>query len=105
VKIRSSLGSGSLASKLFNLLQIPGIYLAEMNAAKIATTTFVCSELDRAYLARLGMAERVQSIPNALPSRMSSKMRNGRRNSVLGNYEYPNEFAAERLISQICQRF
>jgi glycosyltransferase involved in cell wall biosynthesis len=103
VKIRSSLGSGSLASKLFNLLQIPGIYLAEMNAAKIATTTFVCSELDRAYLARLGMADRVQSIPNALP--IPDVVENAKTDAsilFLGNYEYPpNEFAAERLISQI----
>src|SRR5882757_6792287 len=67
VKIRSSLSGGSLVSRLFNLLQVPGIYFAEVKAARTAAMTFVCSELDRAYLERLGMGGRVQSIPNALP--------------------------------------
>src|SRR4051812_11423783 len=34
VKIRTSLSSRTFASKLFNLVQVPGIYFAEMKAAK-----------------------------------------------------------------------
>jgi glycosyltransferase involved in cell wall biosynthesis len=102
VKIRSSLGSGSLAAKMFNLVQIPAIYLAEMKAARMAATTFVCSELDRAYLGRLGI-KKVQSIPNALPiPAIVQNAKTDARILFLGNYEYPpNVFAAERLISQI----
>jgi glycosyltransferase involved in cell wall biosynthesis len=102
VKIRSSLRSSSFVAKLFNLLQVPAIYFAEMKAARIAAMTFVCSELDRAYLGRQGMAK-VQSIPNALP--VPIIVGNAKTDAMilfLGNYEYPpNVFAAERLISQI----
>ncbi|MGY8679162.1 glycosyltransferase family 4 protein [Bradyrhizobium sp. UFLA05-153] len=103
VKIRTSLSSSSLVSKLFNLIQIPGIYFAEMKAAKIAAMTFVCSELDRRYLAKLGMGERVQSVPNALPIPQEVPSQPGEPTVLyLGNYEYPpNVLAAERLISNI----
>jgi glycosyltransferase involved in cell wall biosynthesis len=102
VKVRSSLGFTSLVAKLFNLLQVPAHYYAEMKAARIAAMTFVCSELDRAYLARLGMAN-VQSIPNALP--IPAVVENAKTDAsilFLGTYEYlPNVEAAERLISRI----
>lgn len=105
LKIRSSLESGSLAAKLFNLLQVPAIYFAEKKAARIAAMTFVCSELDRTYLGRLGIAK-VQSIPNALP--IPAIVRNAKTDArilFLGTYEYPpNVVAAERLISQIWPR-
>ena len=102
VKIRSSLGFRSLAAKLFNLLQVPAIYFAEMKAARIAAMTFVCSELDRSYLGRLGITK-VQAIPNALP--MPAIVSNTATDPsilFLGTYEYPpNVSAAERLISGI----
>jgi glycosyltransferase involved in cell wall biosynthesis len=103
VKIRASLSSSTLVSKLFNLTQVPGIYLAEVRAAKIAAMTFVCSELDRRYLERLGMGKRVQSIPNALP--IPQELQNQQSDPAvlfLGNYEYPpNALAAGRLVSNI----
>lgn len=105
VKIRSSLESGSLAKKFFNLLQVPAIYFAEMKAARIAETTFVCSEIDKAYAERLGMPK-VQSIPNALP--IPTIEESGKTDAsilFLGTYEYPpNADAAERLISRIWPR-
>lgn len=103
VKIRTSLSSITSISKLFNLIQIPGIYFAEIRAAKIAAMTFVCSELDRRYLERLGMGKRVQSIPNALPIPQDVGGRPSDPTVLyLGNYDYPpNVFAAERLISNI----
>lgn len=103
VKIRTSLSSSTLVSKLFNLIQVPGIYFAEMRAAKIAAMTFVCSDLDRRYLERLGMGKRVQSIPNALPIPQDLQDRHSDPAVLfLGNYDYPpNVLAAERLISNI----
>jgi glycosyltransferase involved in cell wall biosynthesis len=102
VKIRSSLGFSSFAAKLFNLLQVPAIYFAEMKAARIAAMTFVCSEPDQAYLARLGIAK-VQSIPNALPiPTIAQNAKTDPSILFLGTYEYPpNVDAAERLISRI----
>ncbi len=103
VKIRTSLSSSTLVSKLFNLIQVPGIYFAEIKAAKIAAMTFVCSELDRRYLERLGMGSRVQAIPNALPIPEDVQGKQSDPTVLyLGNYEYPpNVLAAERLISNI----
>ncbi|QPF90280.1 glycosyltransferase [Bradyrhizobium commune] len=107
VKIRSSLASGTMLSKLFNLIQVPGIYFGERKAASIAELTFVCSELDRRYLDRLGWREKVQSIPNALPipQNVASQPPTAPVVLFLGNYEYPpNAMAAERLISNIWPR-
>jgi glycosyltransferase involved in cell wall biosynthesis len=102
LKIRTSLAPGSLLKKLYNLLQVPAIYFAERRAAEIAACTFVCSDLDQNYLARLGITK-VQSVPNALP--MPIVVPNAKtepRILFLGTYEYPpNVIAAERLVSQI----
>jgi glycosyltransferase involved in cell wall biosynthesis len=102
VKVRSSLGFSSFAAKLFNLLQVPAIYFAEVKAARIAAMTFVCSELDQAYLERVGIAK-VQSIPNALPiPTIAQNAKTDPSILFLGTYEYPpNVDAAERLISRI----
>lgn len=103
VKIRTSLSCRTFASKLFNLIQVPGIYFAEMRAAKIAAMTFVCSDLDRRYLERMSMGRRVQSIPNALPIPEDAGGQPSDPTVLyLGNYDYPpNVLAAERLISNI----
>jgi glycosyltransferase involved in cell wall biosynthesis len=102
VKIRFSQGARSLAAKAYHLLQVPALYFAEMKAARMAAMTFLCSELDRAYVGRLGMAN-VQAIPNALP--IPNIVQNAKTDAsvlYLGTYEYvPNVAAAERLISQI----
>jgi glycosyltransferase involved in cell wall biosynthesis len=102
LKIRTSLASGSAVKQFYNLLQVPAIYLAERRAAKIAACTFVCSELDRNYLARLGIT-RVRPVPNALPMPAAvPRVKTEPRIIFLGTYEYPpNVIAAERLICQI----
>jgi glycosyltransferase involved in cell wall biosynthesis len=47
------------------LLQLPALMLAEIRAARLAATTFVCSDADRRYLARLTRG-RVQTVPNGV---------------------------------------
>lgn len=102
LKIRTSVASGSILKKLYNLLQVPAIYFAERRAAKIAAFTFVCSELDRDYLTGLGI-KKVEAIPNALPMpAVVPSAKTEPRILFLGTYEYPpNVVAAERLISRI----
>jgi glycosyltransferase involved in cell wall biosynthesis len=48
------------------LLQIPRLMLAEIQAMRLATATFVCSEEDRRYLARFVGPDRVRTIVNSV---------------------------------------
>jgi glycosyltransferase involved in cell wall biosynthesis len=48
------------------LLQVPTLLLAEVRAMRLATATFVCSEQDRRYLARLSSGARVCTVPNSV---------------------------------------
>jgi glycosyltransferase involved in cell wall biosynthesis len=48
------------------LLQIPRLMLAEIQAIRLATATFVCSEKDRRYLARLVGPDRVRTVVNSV---------------------------------------
>jgi glycosyltransferase involved in cell wall biosynthesis len=47
------------------LLQTPRLWMAELQAMRLATSTFVCSEPDRRYLARFVGSARVQTVPNS----------------------------------------
>jgi glycosyltransferase involved in cell wall biosynthesis len=47
------------------LLQTPRLWMAELQAIRLATSTFVCSELDRRYLSRFVGAGRLQTVPNS----------------------------------------
>jgi len=49
------------------LLQLPALLLAEIRATRLAAATFVCSEADRRYLARITRSTRVLTIPNSVP--------------------------------------
>src|SRR5436309_7658353 len=48
------------------LLHVPRLMLAEIQAIRLAAATFVCSEADRRYLARFPGTERVQTVPNSV---------------------------------------
>jgi len=48
------------------LLQVPRLMLAEIQAIRLAAATFVCSEADRRYLARFPGTGRVQTVPNSV---------------------------------------
>jgi glycosyltransferase involved in cell wall biosynthesis len=48
------------------LLQVPRLMLGELQAIRLATATFVCSEADRRYLARFPGTDHVQTVPNSV---------------------------------------
>ena len=48
------------------MLQVPRLMLAEIQAIRLAAVTFVCSEADRRYLARFPGTEHVQTVPNSV---------------------------------------
>jgi glycosyltransferase involved in cell wall biosynthesis len=54
------------AAERLQLLQVPRLMLAEIQAIRLAATTFVCSEADRRYLARFCGGDRVQTVHNSV---------------------------------------
>ena len=87
---------------MYRLSGVPKIMIAERKAIRSADKTFVCSEVDQSYLARLKMGN-VTVIPNAIVV-PKGKCPVSSQHTVLflGNYAYPpNAEAAERLISRI----
>lgn len=87
--------------KLVRFLELPVLYRAEKAAARRATGTFVCSDLDQEYLTRKGFP-RVTVVPNAV--KIPGEVPLPREKSVLflGSYMYaPNVSAANLLVNAI----
>lgn len=89
--------------KLGYLLQTPALIALERRAIRAATCTAVCTEQDRAVLARLGAGQRVAVIPNGVAAPCQPPPQSAAPNILfLGNYAYdPNAIAAERLLRRI----
>ncbi|MGY4234697.1 glycosyltransferase involved in cell wall biosynthesis [Bradyrhizobium sp. USDA 4449] len=101
--VRAALDKQSSLRAYRRLVQVPAIIAAERSAARLARRTFVCSELDAAYLRRLGYGNGVTCIPNAIgvpehPQPVAKEP----TILFLGGYHFaPNADAADRLISRI----
>lgn len=85
------------------LLQTPRLLLAEIQAMRVATTTFVCSEEDRRYLARFVGSERVQTVPNSVRFvPLGAQDASGRIVLFVGSMGYrPNAQAVEALVRDV----
>jgi glycosyltransferase involved in cell wall biosynthesis len=85
------------------LLQLPALILAEIQAVRLATATFVCSKADRRSLTRLSRSTRVQTVPNSvtfppLPDTQASEP----LVLFVGAMNYrPNAQAADALVQEI----
>ncbi len=92
--------------KLLYLAQSPAIRLGERRAVAAARVVTVCSDLDRAYLGRLGWSNNVAVIPNAVTIQgWPSEIVATPTMLFLGNLGYaPNADAAERLVRNIWPR-
>lgn len=92
--------------KLLYLAQSPAIRLGERRAVAAARVVTVCSDLDRAYLRRLGWGNNVVAIPNAVAiPELPSEIVGTPTMLFLGNLGYtPNADAAERLVRNIWPR-
>ena len=85
------------------LLQTPRLLLAEIQAMRLATATFVCSEDDRRYLMRFVASERVQTVPNSVrfPA-VAAENASGPTVLFVGSMGYrPNAQAVDVLVQQI----
>ena len=91
--------------KLGYLCQIPAVAAVEQRGAALSRMTFVCSEVDRDRVARLGFP-RVEVIPNALAVPATFPKLPGCATILfLGTCWYaPNIRAAERLVRSIFPR-
>ena len=90
------------AAKLLSTTQIGALHLAERKAIRMARSTFVCSEADKRYLAKLSLRN-VEVVPNAvaMPGTCPA-LAAGPTIGFIGNFWHPpNVSAAERLVRQI----
>jgi glycosyltransferase involved in cell wall biosynthesis len=88
------------------LLQLPALMLAEIRAVRLAVATFVCSEADRRYLARLAYPANVQTVPNSVifPTLDDTSMSEPLVLFVGGMGHKPNAQAAKSLVREIWPR-
>lgn len=83
-------------------LQVPALQRLERRAAALAQVTFVCSELDRAYLETCHGSLGFHCVNNALPAQPVRAVSPEPRVLFLGIYSYPpNRVAAEQLVHEI----
>lgn len=101
--VRAALNPPVHPGKLAYLGQVPALALMEKRGASLAKLCFVCSELDRSRLGRIGIRDKVAVIPNAArPPDAIPDPRPGNTLLFLGAYHYaPNREAAERLATRI----
>ena len=85
------------------LLQLPALLLAELRAVRLATATFVCSQSDRRYLARLSAGARVCTVPNSVTfPPLSATDSSEPLVLFVGAMSYrPNAQAADSLVEEI----
>lgn len=89
--------------KYLYYLQLPVLIAAERRAVRLARTAFVCSDLDRRYLARWWRLPNVVTIPNAvaIPANYAHAPES-QALLFLATYAYaPNIVAAEFLIKVV----
>ncbi len=102
-RLRAALAPPFWPGKALYTTHVPSIFVAERRAVRMAEVTFVCSELDRRYLRRLGIGRNIEVVPNGLPIPAEPAPPAPDPTLLyLGTYGYqPNCDAADRLIRQI----
>jgi glycosyltransferase involved in cell wall biosynthesis len=89
-------------SKRLFYLQVPALFWGERRAIKLSRKTFVCSDLDRRYLASTWGLSNVEVIPNSVPIPETRPLQKEPVLLFIGTYAYkPNALAAEELVTQI----
>lgn len=90
-------------AKRLYYLQFPALILGERRAVKLARKAFVCSDLDRQYLATRWRLPGIVTIPNAVAMPATHGINPASRSLLfLATYAYgPNIVAAEFLIRKV----
>lgn len=88
--------------KYLYYLRLPILKLWERRAIRLSHTTFVCSQNDKNYLAKLWGCNNTVVIPNAVDVRNLQETPHEQKLLFLGNMAYnPNSIAADYLIGKI----
>ena len=105
VRLQAALRPPMRPGELGALCQIPAMALAERRGAAISRRTFVCSELDRVRVNRLGFP-RVDVLPNAVPIPTEPPaLPREPTILLLASWIYPpNLQAVERLVLRVFPR-
>ena len=103
MKLRRLLQPPMEPGKLLSLSHIPALVAAEWRGAARARLTFVCSDVDRRKLRRLGFSRGVTVVPNAVDIPHDAADFPGEPTLMyIGDFGYPpNREAAERLAQRI----
>jgi glycosyltransferase involved in cell wall biosynthesis len=104
--IRGALDTASSDRRLIRLLHIPAVIMVEYWAASLAQNIYVCSDLDKLYLQKLGFGKGVICVPNSIdiPNIIPPAPKQPTI-LFLGVLRFPpNADAADRLISRIWPR-
>lgn len=89
-------------TKRLQYLQLPALIKGERRAVALSRTTFVCSEVDRAYLAGKFKCNNIAIVPNAAGIPPSSSLQTAPALLFVGFFGYiPNANAAEFLVSKV----
>jgi glycosyltransferase involved in cell wall biosynthesis len=92
-------------SRLLYYTHLPAIWWGEYRAIRLAHRTFVCSELDRSYLANRWRLAGVVTVPNAITIPQPQPLTPESTLLFIGSYRYkPNIDAAEFLIEKVWPR-
>lgn len=95
----------SWRARLLHSPRLPLLCWGEKRAIHRAQLTFVCSDLDRRYLARRWRLSGVVTIPNAVSIPAIEPLSEAPTLLFIGSYAYqPNVYAAEFLITQVWPR-
>jgi glycosyltransferase involved in cell wall biosynthesis len=104
VRLRAAGSAHSSFERWRRFAEVPALMRTERRALRMAARSFVCSDIDRDYLASRGYdVERTRVIANSVPvPEHPVPLPQCKTILFLGNYGYPpNAEAAERLIASI----
>jgi glycosyltransferase involved in cell wall biosynthesis len=91
--------------KLLYCAEVPALCWGEYRAIRLASLTFVCSDLDRDYLRTWWRRPGVVTVPNAVPAVELQKVAAEPTVLFLGAFNYkPNAEAARFLLKEIWPR-
>ncbi len=88
-------------TKLLSYSRVPALMIGERRATCLAQKTFICSELDKTYLAKWGI-KKIATVPNAVSIPRQQMLTVDSTILFIGSYTYrPNIEAVEFLIEEI----
>ena len=94
-----------LHSKVLSYLRVPGLLWGERRAMRLAHRTFVCSELDRHYLANRWHVPGIVTVPNAVAIPELQPLTPEPTLVFIGSYRHkPNVDAVEFLVGEVWPR-